>query len=535
MKKHGAAFLASTLLIFSAAVPAHAGDAQQPLSPLKWGPCPEGSGVADRATCATFTVPKDYDDPSSGTIELTMSKIPASGQKKGVIAGNPGGPGGDALGMFSDPSDKGEGTQAVHLPESVGKNYDLIAVEPRGLTWGTPLNCEPAIATPYMTAGLLYAACESHNPGYTKTVNTENTARDLEEARKLLGEKQLNLYGLSYGGPLMSTYATLFPEHTNKAIFDSSASPNDVVFRLAEKRQAIRHEAIHEFSSWVAERDSEYHLGTTPREVYQSFAAVIHDEYGVSAPVRPQSADRHDVEAIPDDYAQAAVALVNAADLVAWRTGRVIDAVKLYTDAISPDQFADPNSMVMGTLYSQKSWPKLAEYLSTKKTQAGDTNASAGESSDADENDNGREPTPEEQKQLEIQQQLVQAMTIQGNVVSCNENATAPDRSRLIPYYTSLIVPGDIIDLNENMLASGAYCDGWPTNTPFKKVSGDKLKVKPLHLGYDKDTAVTGTGAPEMRDAMGGDLHMYPGYSHGVLVNDFDQAADVVAEYMNGE
>lgn len=170
MKKHGAAFLASTLLIFSAAVPAHAGDAQQPSSSLKWRPCPEGSGVAARATCAAFTVPKDYDDPSSGTIEITMSKIAASGQKKGVIAGNPG-----------------------------------------GLTWGTPLNCEPEIATPYMTAGMLYDACESHNPGYTKTVNTENTARDLEEARKLLGEKQLNLYGLSYGGPLMSTYATLFP------------------------------------------------------------------------------------------------------------------------------------------------------------------------------------------------------------------------------------------------------------------------------------------------------------------------------------
>jgi putative hydrolase len=226
---------------------------------------------------------------------------------------------------------------------------------------------------------------------------------------------------------------------------------------------------------------------------------------------------------------------VNAADLVAWRTGRVIDAVKLHTNAISPDQFANPNAMVMGTLYSQKSWPKLAEYLSTKKAQAADANTDTGEPSDADERDKGGEPTPEEQKQQEVQQQLVQAMAVQGNVVSCNENATGSDRSKLVPYYASVIVPGDVIDLNENMLASGAYCDGWPTNTPFKKVSGDKLKVKPLHLGYDKDTAVTGTGAPEMRDAMGGDLHVYPGYSHGVLVNDFDQAADVVAEYMNGE
>lgn len=69
---------------------------------LEWGPCPPGSMTVERAQCGTITVPKNYANPDAGTIELTMSKIPAKGSKKGTIAGNIGGPGLDALAMFTD-------------------------------------------------------------------------------------------------------------------------------------------------------------------------------------------------------------------------------------------------------------------------------------------------------------------------------------------------------------------------------------------------------------------------------------------------
>lgn len=54
-----------------------------------------------------------------------------------------------------------------------------------------------------------------------------NTARDLEEARKGLGEDNLNPYGVSYRSLLRAAYATFFPWHTNKMVLDSSMSPND--------------------------------------------------------------------------------------------------------------------------------------------------------------------------------------------------------------------------------------------------------------------------------------------------------------------
>ena len=60
-----------------------------------------------------------------------------------------------------------------------------------------------------------------------ETITTEKTARDLEEARKGLGEDNLNPYGTSYRSLLRAAYATLFPQHTNKMVLDSSMSPND--------------------------------------------------------------------------------------------------------------------------------------------------------------------------------------------------------------------------------------------------------------------------------------------------------------------
>ena len=532
MTRRARILAASALLTLSTAIPAYAGEALDTSSTLSWGPCPEGSGVVARATCATFTVPKDYDDPSAGTIELTMSKIPATGKKKGVIAGNPGGPGGDALGMFSDPADDDPTSPRVRLPDSIGKDYDLIAVEPRGLTWGTPLNCEPP-RTSMMPAAALYEACESHNPGYTKTVNTANTARDLEEARKYLGEKTLNLYGVSYGGILMSTYATLFPSSTHKVILDSSASPRDWANDMAAKRQRTRQEAVRAFFSWIAEQDAKYHLGTTPREVYRSFASVIRDVYGVAPPVRPQPAGRDDVHAVPDDYAEAAIGLLNTVDSLSWKAGRFIDVMKMYAGLLPVENIGAPTSTAVTSLYDQKTWPELAQAVSDAKAKSHHEGSLQEPSRKPGSGDSTDALTPDMRKQQEIQQKLVQAMMVQSNAVICNENATPPDHSKLLPYLGSLVVPGDALEANDNLIVSGAYCGGWPTNTPFAPVSGHQLTVKPLHLGYDKDTAVSETGAPDMRDARGGELHIYHGYSHGVLIQDADLAAQTVADYMN--
>ena len=57
---------------------------------LDWADCGDGF------ECATARVPRDYDDPSAGTMALSVIRKPATGPGKrlGSVFTNPGGPGG---------------------------------------------------------------------------------------------------------------------------------------------------------------------------------------------------------------------------------------------------------------------------------------------------------------------------------------------------------------------------------------------------------------------------------------------------------
>lgn len=513
----------------------------------EWGPCPPGSMTVERAQCATITVPKDYNNPNVGTIELTMSKIPAKGSKKGTIAGNIGGPGLDALAMFTDKAPQNKSAGHIQMPTDVLEHYDLVAVEPRGLTFGTPLDCDEGLLESLVPGGgNLYRACQRTQPGYVDTITTENTARDLEEARKALGEDKLNLYGVSYGGLLMATYATLFPEHTNKMVLDSSMSPNDAWFGLGGSRISIRKEAINAFFDWIAHNDDKYHLGKTPREVYQSFTRVIKATYNATPPLTPPPANRDDVSAVPDDYADNAVKLLSAVDYAYWRSHTFTESFDLLK-RFGAQQALSP---LTEALYSQQSWPDtaaaIAESASTDPVRPLDEilvekekehmpelarleemakqNAEEADDPDADESD------AEDETLKNLFMQSIQ-MGLVNQTIMCNENANPPARNEYIPALINQYTGGDQFVAVDQMIASGQQCDGWPNNKPIMKVNGDKLAVKPLSLGYDKDTAVTPHGAPEMRDAMGGSLHMFTGYSHGVLAGNAADAANVVSEY----
>ena len=513
----------------------------------EWGPCPPGSMTVERAQCATITVPKDYNNPNVGTIELTMSKIPAKGSKKGTIAGNIGGPGLDALAMFTDKAPQNKSAGHIQMPTDVLEHYDLVAVEPRGLTFGTPLDCDEGLLESLVPGGgNLYRACQRTQPGYVDTITTENTARDLEEARKALGEDKLNLYGVSYGGLLMATYATLFPEHTNKMVLDSSMSPNDAWFGLGGSRISIRKEAINAFFDWIAHNDDKYHLGKTPREVYQSFTRVIKATYNATPPLTPPPANRDDVSAVPDDYADNAVKLLSAVDYAYWRSHTFTESFDLLK-RFGAQQALSP---LTEALYSQQSWPDtaaaIAESASTDPVRPLDEilvekekehmpelarleemakqNAEEADDPDADESD------AEDETLKNLFMQSIQ-MGLVNQTIMCNENANPPARNEYIPALINQYTGGDQFVAVDQMIASGQQCDGWPNNKPIMKVNGDKLAVKPLSLGYDKDTAVTPHGAPEMRDAMGGNLHMFTGYSHGVLAGNAADAANVVSEY----
>ena len=501
---------------------------------LSWGDCPADVFVTKRAKCAEFQVPMDYSQPDGQKITLTMSKIPATGTKRGVIAGNPGGPGGSALEMFADNAapDKLTG-QRVKLPADVQEHYDLIAVQPRGLAHGETLNCSyghlASGVIPTLAAGLFRDLCDLEQPGYSQQVTTANTARDLDRARQLLGEDRLNLYGVSYGGVLMGTYATMFPQHTGKALIDSSASPESLWFKTGRDRESWRRDGLHDVFQWIADRDDEYHLGTTPLQVYQRWSAVIDKESGVPAQVTPPPAEIGDLPAGLKEHANVVLPAANQALPPAWRLG---SAMATLAKGKQQATLASPlfTFTYFGALYNPEMRPKLAEYIRTGKQP---------KMEGQEVGPNGRPVNPVTGKELSEEETmgLLEQMTSLGSVersIVCNDNAT-PTKPEMLPQlFIDELTGGDSISAIEGNLGSGRVCAGWPLPHPGAPINGEKLETKPLHVGFTNDSAVTGDAIWQMQKALGGEAVQVPGHAHGVMLVSPEKVAGKVSAYFNG-
>ncbi|MGV0398234.1 alpha/beta fold hydrolase [Corynebacterium suicordis] len=520
-KKNTVIGVASALLMsFSMAAVPVAGAAPGADS-LTWGACPEGAFVAEGGVCADVEVPKDYANPQAGTITLTMSKIPAaSGHARGTIAGNPGGPGGDALAMFSngDPSDPLYENR-VKMPKNVQDNYDLVALEPRGLAFGEPLTCEvggvPAGPMALsLTAGLTREICNAVQPGYIDNVTTDNTARDLNEARKMMGLEKLSLYGLSYGGLLMSSYATQFPQHTDRTLLDSSMG-QDMQWADTSNRAGDRRDSLTELFKWIADRDDEYGLGDTPLKVYQRWSQVVEKEVGVPAQLTPPPAQIGDLPPAIAQHSDVALPAVNQALPAAWRLYSAWHTVTRGKPTGTQESGLFQYTYFQA-LYNEDKRGKVAEYIRDGKLQQG-------ESAMPDV------PDSEEVMQDIMNQQLTMGMV--ERAILCNENRYPIEGERTIPQLVDSMTGGDVINTIELSFKSGQNCIGWPLPRPAMTVNGDTLEVKPLLIGFDHDSAVRGTSIWDMQRRMGGEVVVVSGHSHGVLLSRSDEVAAKVSSY----
>src|ERR1700754_3455682 len=64
--------------------------------PPTWGGCDRwvsDTGAIPTAQCGTVSVPVDYANPEGAQAQLAVIRVPATGDRIGVLMGNPGGPG----------------------------------------------------------------------------------------------------------------------------------------------------------------------------------------------------------------------------------------------------------------------------------------------------------------------------------------------------------------------------------------------------------------------------------------------------------
>ncbi|MDJ0380257.1 alpha/beta fold hydrolase [Streptomyces sp. G-G2] len=256
---------------------------------LDFGDCPASEGLADPVRCALLRVPLDYARPDGPQISLTVSRIAATGGRaahQGSLVYNPGGPG--ASGMYFP--------LVAELPEweRVAGAYDLVGYAPRGVGRSAPLSCEDPAArakgptqvperpsAAYKRERL--AAAEEYARGCARRAgpalahySTLDNVRDLYVLRAALGDERLNFLGASYGTYLGAVYATLYPEHVRRVVFDSAVDPDPrrIWYRDNLDQSPAFERRWADFRDWAARHHDVYGLGRTPRAVGASYEKV---------------------------------------------------------------------------------------------------------------------------------------------------------------------------------------------------------------------------------------------------------------------
>ena len=214
---------------------------------LTWTDCTDdATGTAFQ--CATVTVPLDYDHPQGKTITVSLKKLPStSPSPRGSVFLNPGGPGGSGISLIES---QAELYKSGDLSEVLA-NYDVIGFDPRGVGQSTPITCwtpedvqailagqaEAPSPTSLSTSGSAAdivaqgsreaAACEEHTevPEILDHADTRSVARDMDVMRALVGDKDLNYLGYSYGTYLGAVYTELFPDNIGRVVLDSAMDP----------------------------------------------------------------------------------------------------------------------------------------------------------------------------------------------------------------------------------------------------------------------------------------------------------------------
>ncbi|KAI2626556.1 alpha/beta-hydrolase [Hypoxylon sp. NC1633] len=204
-------------------------------SRITWGPCPDSLSFPSNVTCATYTVPLDWDNPTSNeTIELGMVRLEArdTSNRIGNLFMNPGGPGGQATDLVASIALEPEA-----VDQRILDSFDLIGLDPRGVGLSTPVRCDVAAynrrVSSFPTTQAEYDDLVAYNKALGEScrektgrlidfVDTISAARDHEAVRVALGDEKVSLLGLSYGTQLFSQYAELFPDNIRALVLDGN-------------------------------------------------------------------------------------------------------------------------------------------------------------------------------------------------------------------------------------------------------------------------------------------------------------------------
>jgi len=248
---------------------------------VTWSKC-KGMDAPKDLECGKVTVPLDYSRPKAGTLDLALARYRATGDSRGSVLLNFGGPGGAGVSELAAGGDEFMG---------LAKGYDVVSFDPRGVGRSSPVSCgdgtdEALAATDdgsevsddprsvLTTLKKAAAACAEHSGPVLPHIGTVDAARDLDVMRQALGDKKLNYLGFSYGTRLGAVYAAQFPKKVGRLVLDGVDTLTEPMTEQALVGAEGQQKALDDFIDWCAE-DIACPFGQDPRSARDQVVRLI--------------------------------------------------------------------------------------------------------------------------------------------------------------------------------------------------------------------------------------------------------------------
>ncbi|MEU2284171.1 alpha/beta hydrolase [Streptomyces sp. NPDC013178] len=247
---------------------------------ISWKKC-EVDGFPADLECGKVTVPVDYARPTAGTLDLALARYRATGDKRGSVLLNFGGPGGPGV-----PELAYGGKDFMELTDG----YDVVTFDPRGVGRSSPVSCgdnedgfaalgdDPAdLGDPRALLDKLKkaaAACAEHSGPVLPHIGTVDAARDMDVMREALGDKKLNYLGFSYGTRLGAVYAAQFPDRVGRLALDGVDTLTEPLAEQGIAGARGQQVALDDFVDWCA-RDIACPFGQDPRSAREGVVRLV--------------------------------------------------------------------------------------------------------------------------------------------------------------------------------------------------------------------------------------------------------------------
>lgn len=256
--------------------------------------------------CTTLKAPMNWEDPDSEEIELGVARyVPGrDGESRDPLFFNLGGPGGGAVDSLAS---------AVEniFPEKILRNFQVIALDPRGVGTSTPIQCltdeerdeeerrvedlselttEELVVFYEDEMGSLGEKCLERSGDLLGYVDSTSVARDFDMVRSALGFEKFDYVGYSYGTLLGAIYADLFPTRVGHFVLDGVLDPAMDVNEVSEAQLDGMESSLYHWIEYCQEQDECPFPGDLEQgkeELSQFLEDVAEDPIPTADPDRP--------------------------------------------------------------------------------------------------------------------------------------------------------------------------------------------------------------------------------------------------------